>query len=164
MKTTYNSTKSCLSFLLTGILFFNCSLVFAQEDSEEVYDLSPFRISEEEDLGYRATNTVSGTRLNTSIKDLPMPIEVVTEEFIDDIEAVDLKEVLAFSSGITTDEFLQPSGPGNFDFSPSRVVNREDNSTVVNIRGFTTRNAASLGLPFGYSIMTLRLSDRIRIR
>lgn len=122
--------------------------VNAQEE-DEVYELSPFRINEQQDLGYRATNTVSGTRLNTAIKDLPMPIEVVTEEFIDDIEAVDLKEVLAFSAGITTDEFLQDSGPGNFDFSPSRVVNREDNSTVVNIRGFTTGTQLRLGFRSG---------------
>ncbi|MEM9158098.1 MAG: TonB-dependent receptor plug domain-containing protein [Verrucomicrobiota bacterium] len=134
---------------LAALLVIGPSLGLAQDQDEAVYELSPFRVDASDDLGYRATNTISGTRLNTAIKDLPMPIEVVTEQFIDDIEAVDLKEVLAFSSGITSDEFLQPTGPGNFDFSPSRVVNREDNSTVVNIRGFTTGTQLRLGFKSG---------------
>ncbi|MCX6932525.1 MAG: hypothetical protein NTZ29_07500, partial [Verrucomicrobia bacterium] len=34
----------------------------------EVVELSPFVISSERDIGYRATSTLAGTRLNTDIK------------------------------------------------------------------------------------------------
>jgi hypothetical protein len=36
----------------------------------EVVELSPFVISSERDIGYRATSTLAGTRLNTDIKDI----------------------------------------------------------------------------------------------
>ena len=73
--------------------------------------LSEFRVDTSKDKGYLATNAISGTRLNTAIKDLPMPIEVVTSEFIQDIGAVDLKEALAYSAGIYgADNFTTESG------------------------------------------------------
>ncbi len=54
----------------------------------------------EKDKGYLATNSISGTRLNTPIKELPMPIEVITEDFLRDTGAVDLRQSLRYSSGI----------------------------------------------------------------
>ena len=59
------------------------------EQREEVVRLSPFEVVETEDVGYRATNTTSGTSLNTAIKDLPMTIQVVTSEFMTDIGDTD---------------------------------------------------------------------------
>lgn len=69
------------------------------EDSETVV-LSPFKVTTDKDKGYRATNTISGTRLDTPIKDLPMPIEVITESFMRDTGATDLRQSLRYSSGI----------------------------------------------------------------
>lgn len=115
--------------------------------------LSEFRVDTSKDKGYLATNTISGTRLNTAIKDLPMPIEVVTSEFIRDIGAVDLKEALAYSAGIYgADNFTTESGgPGLFDFSPSRPTNKAlgDLPTAVNIRGFYTGTQLRLGFRNG---------------
>jgi iron complex outermembrane receptor protein len=115
--------------------------------------LSEFRVDTSKDKGYLATNAISGTRLNTAIKDLPMPVEVVTSEFIQDIGAVDLKEALAFSAGIYgADNFTTESGgPGLFDFSPSRPTNKAlgDLPTAVNIRGFYTGTQLRLGFRSG---------------
>jgi outer membrane receptor for ferric coprogen and ferric-rhodotorulic acid len=68
--------------------------------TEETIVLSPFKVTTEKDNGYKATNATSGTRLNTEIKDLPMPIEVITEKFIRDTGSTDLRESLRYSSGI----------------------------------------------------------------
>ncbi len=118
--------------------------------------LSPFRVDSSKDRGYLATNTISGTRLNTAIKDLPMPIEVVTSEFMRDIGASDLKEALAFSSGIYgSDNFTQDSGgPGLFDFSPSRPTNKPLSllPTAINIRGFYTGTQLRLGFRNGTQV------------
>ena len=38
-------------------------LLTAQEDEADVFDLSPFTITSDEDTGYAATNTLAGTRL-----------------------------------------------------------------------------------------------------
>src|SRR5688572_31987401 len=75
----------------------------SETPEEEVIRLSPFQVVETEDVGYRATNTTSGTSLNTAIKDLPMTIQVVTAEFINDIGATDFTEALAYASGVFTE-------------------------------------------------------------
>ncbi|MBA4136405.1 MAG: hypothetical protein C0518_03710 [Opitutus sp.] len=71
----------------------------ANED-DAPFMLSPFTVSTDKDKGYRATNSISGTRLDTPIKDLPMPIEVITESFMRDTGSVDLRQSLRYSSGI----------------------------------------------------------------
>jgi len=72
----------------------------AREESPEVVELSPFQVDASKDRGYRATNSISGSRLNTAIKDIPMPIEVITEEFVRDTGSKDLRESLRYSAGI----------------------------------------------------------------
>ncbi|HYD82519.1 MAG TPA: hypothetical protein VEA63_00675, partial [Opitutus sp.] len=69
-------------------------------NSADVVVLSPFQVTTEKDRGYRATNSISGTRLDTAIKELPMPIEVITEEFLRDTGSTDLRQSLRYSSGI----------------------------------------------------------------
>lgn len=103
--------------------------------------LSEFRVDTTKDRGYLATNATTGTRLNMPIKNIPMPIEVITRDFIDDIGAVDIKEALQYSSGIIQDS-VQSSN--NFTFSPSGTgqstgaLSRD--SATLNIRGFNTRS------------------------
>ena len=40
--------------------------------------LSEFRVDTSKDRGYVATNATTGTRLNMPIKDIPLPVEVIT--------------------------------------------------------------------------------------
>lgn len=106
--------------------------------------MSPFRVDESGE-GYVATNSISGTRLQTSIKELPMPIEVVTEQFLIDTGAEDIREGLAFSSGVVMDEDFNASlnaggsanGRRSFDFSPSGSGSGVS-ETQFKIRGFNT--------------------------
>ncbi|PAW66629.1 MAG: hypothetical protein B9S34_07525 [Opitutia bacterium Tous-C1TDCM] len=102
--------------------------------------LSEFRVDTTKDRGYLATNATTGTRLNMSIKEIPLPVEVITREFIDDIGAVDVKESLRYSAGIVQETV---TAGNNFTFSPSgsgnaNSVNRD--SVQINIRGFNTRS------------------------
>ncbi len=71
-----------------------------KEEEEKVVHLSPFVVTTTKDKGYLATNSISGTRLNSAIKDLPMPIEVITEKFLRDTGSTDLRQSLRYSSGI----------------------------------------------------------------
>lgn len=119
---------------------------FAQDsgESEEIYELSPFTVDASGDEGYRATNTISGTRLNSAIKDIPMPIEVITEEFLRDTGSDDLRESLRYSSGIlleSQNDFGSPGGSSSQ--TPGKVNNPEGLSgtayrTSFKIRGFQT--------------------------
>lgn len=109
--------------------------------NEEPLMLSEFRVDTTKDRGYLATNATTGTRLNMEIKNIPMPIEVITRDFIDDIGAVDIKEALQYSSGIVQDA-VQSSN--NFTFSPSGTGQNTGalsrDSATLNIRGFNTRS------------------------
>ncbi len=107
---------------------------------DEVLLLAEFRVDTSKDRGYLATNATTGTRLNMAIKDIPMPIEVITREFIDDIGAVDVKESLRYSAGIVQDTVTTSN---SFTFSPSGSGNAGSisrDSVQINIRGFNTRS------------------------
>jgi len=69
---------------------------------EDVIKLSEFQVSTTADKGYRAGNSVSATRINTPIKDLPFAISAFTEQFITDIGARDLFDVVQYAPGVTS--------------------------------------------------------------
>jgi outer membrane receptor protein involved in Fe transport len=52
--------------------------------SEETIQLSPFTVSTDKDVGYTAANSLSGTRTNTPIRDIPLNITVFTKDLADD--------------------------------------------------------------------------------
>lgn len=129
---------------------------------EEVITLSPFQIDVSQDVGYRSTNSTSGTSLNTPIKDLPMSIEVINEEFISDIGATNFREALQYSSGVFTEQFTQgtagsaqSNGKGvnqtqSADASASSrsgLGGRFDNGTVI--RGFNVSFQNREGFRYG---------------
>jgi outer membrane receptor protein involved in Fe transport len=60
--------------------------------------LSPFLVSSEGDEGYRAANTLSGTRMNASLFHTPAAISVLTKEFLDDIGAENVADMLKFAT------------------------------------------------------------------
>ncbi|MBX3737327.1 MAG: TonB-dependent receptor plug domain-containing protein [Candidatus Didemnitutus sp.] len=146
--------KSCLAALLIAstpsfaqaqaAATDNTAAPAATKNEEEAIQLSPFTVTTDKDKGYRATNTTSGTRLNTAIKDLPMPIEVITEQFIRDTGSKDLRETLRYSAGIQ----LQSQNDwgttqGWAATTPGRINNPEGSTATadqsrVKIRGFLT--------------------------
>jgi len=107
--------------------------------------LSPFEVTTEKDKGYKATNATSGTRLNTSIKDAPVAIEVITSDFIRDIGSANLRDALRYSAGVQiqnqndygnyTSGYTNSGGVNN----PSgRTADKSDSNFVM--RGFLTEN------------------------
>ncbi|MBI2497600.1 MAG: TonB-dependent receptor plug domain-containing protein, partial [Opitutae bacterium] len=118
----------------------------AELKKEEVVVLSPFKVTTEKDRGYRATNSISGSRLDTAIKDLPMPIEVITVEFLRDTGSRDLRESLRYSSGVllqTQNDYSAPAG--SFSMNPGKINNPEGltasaTQTNMKIRGFQTES------------------------
>jgi len=113
----------------------------ADPKKEEVVTLNVFRVDATKDTGYLAANSVSGTRLNTPIKNLPMQIEVVTKDFMRDIGAVDPKEALAYTAGVVQDTV---QGSNSFLFSPSQTGQVSGSTPApdrpsFNIRGYNTR-------------------------
>jgi outer membrane receptor protein involved in Fe transport len=69
-----------------------------EERSEEVFDLSPFTISGEEDNGYMATSTLAGTRIKTKLEDVGASITAITQQFMDDTGSTNLNDLLVYTA------------------------------------------------------------------
>ncbi len=72
----------------------------AADDDNAPVELPIFTINTEADRGYYATNSISGTMVNTPLMDLPLSMQVFTEEFILDINAFDISDVFVYSSNV----------------------------------------------------------------
>ncbi|MBK1877640.1 TonB-dependent receptor [Pelagicoccus mobilis] len=70
----------------------------ADEQEDEIFELSPFTVEGSEDEGYRATNTLAGTRIKSQLKDIGTSVQVVTEDFLDDIGAVSMEDLLTHTT------------------------------------------------------------------
>jgi len=117
-------------------------------ESDETIELSPFVVDSSRDQGYRATSTLAGSRINTSLKDVAQSITVVTKEFLNDVSAVGINDVLAYTANTE----------GTRDFTPATVFlgrpgdNVAGNSNGSNrIRGL---QAADLTRDYFYTIGT----------
>lgn len=82
---------------------------------DEVVEMSPFQVNADQDRGYQAGNTTSGTRLNTKLKDTPAPISVFTPEFLSDIAANSVTEMLEYATNVEPEfsDANQGFGVGN---------------------------------------------------
>jgi len=69
------------------------------DDDDDVFELSPFEVEATD--GYTATNSISGTAMNTPLKNIPMSINVITSQFLEDSHIGDFREVLDYNSSIT---------------------------------------------------------------
>ncbi len=137
---------------------------------DDVVVLSPFSIATDKDNGYSATNAISGSRVNTPIKDLPIPIQVITSEFIDDIGATDLRHSLSYVAGITLQSqndlensgatYGQVYGPGGVN-NPEGVTSNI-NQVQMKIRGFITNNTLRDGFLRGNGTDSLNI-ERIEV-
>ena len=127
-----NNSYKKISILLFGLLSFLLAGVInltAQED-DEVFDLSPFTITSDEDTGYAATNTLAGTRLRSNLKDLAGAVQVVTEEFLEDTGSTNVEDLFVYTTN------TEVSGPdGNFG---NNGADRRDPNGSMRVRGLAS--------------------------
>lgn len=62
-------------------------------------ELSPFTVTAQQDSGYRAGGTLSGSRLRTDLRDVANAVSVVTKDFMADVGASNLDDVLVYTLG-----------------------------------------------------------------
>jgi outer membrane receptor protein involved in Fe transport len=90
--------------------------------NEETVVLSPFEITGAKDRGWYATNSLSATRFNTPLSELPLTINVVTSEFIEAIGATNLAEAVRYSTGIIAGASGPTQGGAGTNFSESFTI------------------------------------------
>ena len=98
MKLTYRTLPR---FAVAALLLTGSSYLMAQDEDDEIYELSPFTVDSTGDVGYAAQNTLAGSRMNTALRDTPTPISVYTAQFISDIGVDSMEEVLEYSVNMT---------------------------------------------------------------
>lgn len=74
----------------------------AEAARDEPLLLSPFEVSTSSDVGYEAKDTLSGSRLNTELKDVASQVQVMTPEFMKDLGITDLNDAIAYSLNAET--------------------------------------------------------------
>lgn len=156
-----------LSFLLGGLLVPQISWAQAADPASEIptFELNPFQVTTSEDSGYFASNSISGSRIDVRIQDMPLTIEVVTSEFIEDTGATDLRDALRYSAGILLQSQNDAFGGG---FDSFGGVNNPEGATAnksessFKIRGFVTNNTLRNGFRRQHATDTINI-DRIEI-
>src|SRR5688572_6314132 len=132
---------------LVGLVLATASVLHAQlvppappaPDAKQEGDtviLSPFTVDSGDNSGYRANNTLSGTRLKTDLADIPSAVSVFTKEFLDDIGATSIQDAYLYSvSTENENEFARNDTEGDDVSSQnmSRVRGLVSSSTT---RGF----------------------------
>lgn len=126
---------------------------------DKVLELSPFQVTASGSDGYRATATMSGTRLKTNLNDLAASISVVTKQQLDDTASVDINDIFKYE--------LSTEGTSQWtDFLVDRQ-NVTDNvskepSTANRIRGLTSANQAQNGFTVSLPLDTYNV-DAVEI-
>jgi iron complex outermembrane recepter protein len=70
--------------------------------SSETITLEEFSVTEDRADGYRSTTSLTATGIGAKILDTPVTINVLTEEFLRDTAATEIREALVFVPGIGT--------------------------------------------------------------
>lgn len=134
----------------------------AENSEAPPIELSPFVVSASRN-GYFASNTMSGTRLNSKIEDLGASVTVVTKQQLLDTASVDINDVFQYEANtMGTNQYTDTS----VDFQGRVVDNVQASPYTTNlVRGLTSANIAVNGfsstssIPFdAYNIDSLEIS------
>jgi len=101
MKTTCKKLQRLKFALGFGIGVAIATSGDAQSDNDDIYELSPFEISAEEDQGYGATQTMGGTRVNMDLVDVPVNVFTLNQELLEDVSVSSFGEIATFNAGST---------------------------------------------------------------
>ncbi|WP_238710479.1 TonB-dependent receptor plug domain-containing protein [Oceanipulchritudo coccoides] len=72
--------------------------VVEDEADDDVFDLSPFVVEEDGNVGYTATQTLGGTRIRTQLEDVAASVSVITADFLEDTGATDNQSLLQYTA------------------------------------------------------------------
>jgi hypothetical protein len=123
-------------------------------DTDDLIELSPFVVDSTTDEGYVATQTMAGGRLNQSLKNTGAAIQVITKDFMDDIGATSIEELLQYTTSSEVagilGNFTGSSDGGEGELNTGGA--RRDPDGATRVRGLAapdrTRNFFVTDIPF----------------
>lgn len=104
--------------------------------------LSPFEVTES-NTGYLATNTMSGTRLNTKLEDLGSSISVVTKQQMMDFAMLDINDVFAYEAGAESADTYTDFEVNRKGYITDKVMT--DRQSSNRLRGIGSANVSRSG-------------------
>lgn len=84
------------------------------QDDDDIYLLSPFLVTTEEDHGYGTSSSLGASRVALSNSDIASSIITINEQLFQDTAAVDAQEILTYVSGI---QITSDKNPGQTSYS-----------------------------------------------
>ena len=110
MKTKLRPTRAalatlCLTAFAAALPAQNAPRADAPE-SDAPIRLSEFSVTAKPLSEYAAAESTTGTRIVSTIRDLPFNVAVVTGELLDDFQALDFRDQMAYTSNVTGYETL----------------------------------------------------------
>ena len=140
--------RSLVALLAIGLFAFSPLTAQDEEEAAEteksIVTLRTFVIDTTQEYGYRATTSMTASRLSTNIIDTPMNIVAITGEFIDDLNYDNAQEAARYISGVYADERVSTHGQG-----------------IVYVRGFRTPH--HLNGVAGFSASNFNAVDRVEV-
>jgi iron complex outermembrane receptor protein len=129
------SHATLLQIILCGV--FSCvPAVWSQpappagkSPGDEIVQLMTYTLTASSESGYYSASALSGTRVQTALRDLPMTVNVVTSELIADLGAIKLEEALLYTPSVRK--------TGDFE---SNLALRGFRETTPRFNGFPTGN------------------------
>ncbi len=123
------------------IAFASLPLTYAQSSGpapaasadEKVIRLEAFSVSSEKDYGYRSTMSATASGSGMAIKDTPLAISIVNEEFLFDKNLTDLREALRYVPGLIASTNKEERDIYSRGFTPiSKADGAEVGGAVLN--------------------------------
>jgi iron complex outermembrane receptor protein len=97
---------------------------------KDTLELSPFIVKAEQDNGYQAGNTLAGSRFNTKLSETAASVSVFTEEFLRDLGATGIAQVLEYGINANVDFNSNTTGASFFYMDDALL-----NEVRINNRG-----------------------------
>ncbi len=89
-------------------------VALAQEGADtELFEMSAFEVRAQEDFGYRAVNSLTATRIGVSLLQVPLSVQVITEEFVQDLGIASFADMLRYVSSSVGDTLSESGASGN---------------------------------------------------
>ena len=105
----------------------------AKPTDSEAVQLTPFEVSSDKDNGYAATETLAGTRMRTSLRDVGASLTILTPEFLRDLGVNSLDQALLYTPSVDSVE-----GDNTDANRASGTQMRFGTGQSFSIRGFNT--------------------------
>jgi iron complex outermembrane receptor protein len=104
LRGSFFTTSALHGLLMAGACFSFAAMANAQDATapSDTITLQTFTVNTTKDIGYRAGNSVSATRVDTPIADLPFSISAIDQQFIQDTAPADLTDIAQTATGVTS--------------------------------------------------------------